>query len=219
MVERDAAWPLGDLIRAGREALGLGVRRAAKRAGVAPTTWTAIETGMRIKKGGAAPEPAELSKPSVVAAALVVGVDHTLALRLAGLEPLGDADRPPAEALEPEPQGWLELKVIRERDGWTRTALAEAAGLHPETLRLYENGQRNPTLATVRKLAGVLRVPYSVLEPSPRTVEPVAQVPVQPRAAHMSARESGRSRARMSRSGHGESAATQAGPRPVESRT
>jgi transcriptional regulator with XRE-family HTH domain len=208
MVERDTVWPLGELIRAGRQALGLGVRRAATRAGIAPTTWTSIETGTRIKKGGGEPEPADLSKPSVVVAALVVGVDYQLALQLAGLEPLSDPEQQ-APAVEPEPSGWLELKVIRERDGWTRADLAEAAGLHPETLRLYENGQRNPTLAAVKKLADVLRVPYSVLEPSPRGVEAPAVAVAPPRsAAHMSPRQPGRSRARMTHTGQDKEAAT-----------
>jgi len=221
MAERDVAWPLGELIQEARKALGLGVRRAATRAGIAPTTWTAIETGKRIKKGGGAPEPADLSKPSVIAAALVVGVDYKLALQLAGLEPLGDATQPPAP--EPEPVGWLELKTIRERDGWTRVALAEAAGLHPETLRLYENGQRNPAAATVRKIADVLRVPYSVLEPSPRGAAPV-EAPVVPprRRARMSAPSAGRRHAVMSHeSRHDEEAATPVVPesRRAESRT
>jgi transcriptional regulator with XRE-family HTH domain len=67
-----------------------------------------------------------------------------------------------------KPRGWLELAHFRKRDGWSRAKLAEAAGLSDETLRLYENGQRNPTPPTIRALANALRVPYSVLMPSPR---------------------------------------------------
>jgi transcriptional regulator with XRE-family HTH domain len=70
-----------------------------------------------------------------------------------------------------EPRGWLELIHFRERDGWSRATLAAAANLNPETLRLYENGQRNPTPPTIRALADAMRVPYSVLMPSPRDVD------------------------------------------------
>jgi transcriptional regulator with XRE-family HTH domain len=67
-----------------------------------------------------------------------------------------------------QPRGWLELETIRTRDGWDIGDLAAAAGLSREALRLYENGQRNPRPSTIRKLADALRVPYSVLAPSPR---------------------------------------------------
>lgn len=70
-----------------------------------------------------------------------------------------------------QPRGWLELIHFRERDGWSRAKLAEAAGLNAETLRLYELGRRNPTPATIRQLADAMRVPYSVLMPSPRDVD------------------------------------------------
>lgn len=71
----------------------------------------------------------------------------------------------------PEPHGWLELIHFRERDGWSRAKLADAAGLNPETLRLYEIGRRNPTTDSIRRLADAMRVPYSVLMPSPRDAD------------------------------------------------
>lgn len=70
-----------------------------------------------------------------------------------------------------QPRGWLELIHFRERDGWSRAKLADAAGLSDETLRLYENGRRNPTPDTIRRLADAMRVPYSVLMPSPRDAD------------------------------------------------
>jgi transcriptional regulator with XRE-family HTH domain len=73
-----------------------------------------------------------------------------------------------------EPRGWLELIHFRERDGWSRATLAAAANLNAETLRLYENGKRNPTPDTIRRLADAMRVPYSVLMPSPRDVDTAA---------------------------------------------
>lgn len=63
---------------------------------------------------------------------------------------------------------WLELKEIRERDGYTRDGLAEASGLSAEYLRLLELGSRKPSPRTIHKLAATLKVPYSVLMPSPR---------------------------------------------------
>jgi transcriptional regulator with XRE-family HTH domain len=83
----------------------------------------------------------------------------------------------PSSTPEPtEPRGWLELKVIRTRDGWTLTDLAANAGLSRETLRLYENGDRNPTPASIKALARALNVPYSVLEPSPRGTDEESDV-------------------------------------------
>jgi DNA-binding XRE family transcriptional regulator len=60
---------------------------------------------------------------------------------------------------------WVELEAIRTKDGYSRAALAKVAGISEEAIRLYEVGQRQPKETTVRKLADVLRVPYSVLEP------------------------------------------------------
>jgi transcriptional regulator with XRE-family HTH domain len=240
MAERKAVWPLGARIREAREAAGLGVNRAAKRANIAPTTWTAIEEGTRIRQGGGDHQRAKPSKPSVIAAALVVGLDVKEALALGGYDPVALADYEP---ITPEPAGWLELKVIRERDGWELGKLADAAGLSRETLRLYENGKRNPSASSVRALAEVLQVPFSVLAPSPRDNDDAvddevsAEVPAQASAegprARMRGPQPGRSQARMSgpqrarstarmhsRSRHDEEAATPDGPesRPAESR-
>lgn len=69
-------------------------------------------------------------------------------------------DTPP-----PQTRPWVELETIRTKDGYSRAALAAVAGMSEETIRLYEVGQRRPKETTIRKLADVLRVPYSVLEP------------------------------------------------------
>jgi len=65
-------------------------------------------------------------------------------------------------------QPWLELEEIRRRDGWDLTELAEASGVCRESLRLYAKGQRSPRPKTIQKLATAMKVPYSVLAPSPR---------------------------------------------------
>jgi transcriptional regulator with XRE-family HTH domain len=228
MAERNVVWPLGARIREARKAAGLGVNRAAKRAHIAPTTWTSIEEGTRIPQGGADPRRTRPDVKSVLAAALVVGIDINEALELGGYEPLSpDAYVTPAPAApaEPDQAGWLELKVIRERDGWELGKLADAAGLSRETLRLYERGQRNPSAASVRALAEVLKVPYSVLAPSPRDNDAPAapEPPKQTRraAAHMSGPQPGRRRGVMSSgSGHDEGGRGPAmpEPRPAQSR-
>lgn len=65
----------------------------------------------------------------------------------------------------PQPRPWVELETIRTKDGYSRRALAKVAGMSEEAIRLYEVGERNPKESTIRRLANVLRVPYSVLEP------------------------------------------------------
>ncbi len=72
--------------------------------------------------------------------------------------------KPPAQ-----PQPWLELATIVERDGhWTLRKLGAAAGLSHEYVRLLLNGRQKPGNTAIRKLADALKVPFSVLEPSPR---------------------------------------------------
>lgn len=65
----------------------------------------------------------------------------------------------------PPHRPWAELETIRRKDGYSRAALAKVAGISEEAIRLYEVGERQPKESTVRKLADVLRVPFSVLEP------------------------------------------------------
>ena len=87
MATRDAEWPLGAVIKAARERAGLSVREAAGHAEFSPTTWTSIETGTRIKRGGGEHEPTRPKPGVIVAAANVVGVAVDTALELAGYDP------------------------------------------------------------------------------------------------------------------------------------
>lgn len=68
---------------------------------------------------------------------------------------------------------WLELRVIRTKDGHTLTSLAEAADMSLGYLSDLENGRRWPNARVTKKLANALKVPVSVLE-KPRPVEEVA---------------------------------------------
>lgn len=68
---------------------------------------------------------------------------------------------------------WLELRVIRTKDGHTLTSLAEAAGMSLGYLSDLENGRRRPNAKVTKKLAVALNVPVSVLE-KPLPAEEVA---------------------------------------------
>lgn len=58
---------------------------------------------------------------------------------------------------------WLELRVLRERDGYTLTSLSKEAGVSLGYLSDLENGRRWPNPKMTKRLADSLKVPYSVL--------------------------------------------------------
>jgi Zn-dependent peptidase ImmA (M78 family)/DNA-binding XRE family transcriptional regulator len=56
------------------------------------------------------------------------------------------------------------LDLARRRRGLTKSKLAEAAGITPRLLNLYERGEREVTEATAEKLAAVLSFPVAFFE-------------------------------------------------------
>lgn len=50
------------------------------------------------------------------------------------------------------------IRLHRERQGRTQLEVAVAAGVTPATIVRVETGRHEPTLATLRKLAGALGV-------------------------------------------------------------
>lgn len=72
-----------------------------------------------------------------------------------------------------DPTVWLELRVIREKDGHSLSSLAKAVPMSLGYLSDLENGQRWPSASVTKKLAQALNVPVSVLERD-RRIEPVA---------------------------------------------
>lgn len=68
-----------------------------------------------------------------------------------------------------QPVSWLELRVIREKDGHSLTSLAKAAGMSLGYLSDLENGKREPSAQITKRLAVTLNVPVSVLEKHRRT--------------------------------------------------
>ena len=63
------------------------------------------------------------------------------------------------------PKTWLELRVLRTKDGQSLSELARRSGVALGYLSDLEAGKRNPTPTVIRKLATALNVPMSVLEP------------------------------------------------------
>lgn len=59
---------------------------------------------------------------------------------------------------------WMELRVIREKDGHSLTSLAKAADMSLSYLSDLENGRREPNARMTKKLASALNVPVSVIE-------------------------------------------------------
>lgn len=67
------------------------------------------------------------------------------------------------------------LKVIRERSGLSKTALAERAGVDRTLVHRIENGERNATPAVIRKFADALQCPLmALIGPATSTDEPPA---------------------------------------------
>lgn len=59
---------------------------------------------------------------------------------------------------------WLELRVIRTKDGHSLASLARASGVSLSYLSQLESGDRKPSTTITKRLADALHVPYSVLE-------------------------------------------------------
>lgn len=56
------------------------------------------------------------------------------------------------------------VTLYRTQKGWTKLELAKQTGLSDSHISQIENGRRNPTLPTLKKLAGALGVPYYELQ-------------------------------------------------------
>jgi transcriptional regulator with XRE-family HTH domain len=66
---------------------------------------------------------------------------------------------------------WLELRVLREKDGHSLSSLAKAADMSLGYLSDLENGKREPSAPITKRLASALNVPLSVLEKDRRYEE------------------------------------------------
>ena len=66
----------------------------------------------------------------------------------------------------------LEVKRLRREREWNQTELAYHAGLAPSVISQIENGKRDPTARTLRKLAEALGVEVGDLFPKPQAPQP-----------------------------------------------
>lgn len=66
---------------------------------------------------------------------------------------------------------WLELRVLREKNGDTLTSLSKRSGVSLSYLSQLESGDREPNAVVTKKLAIALNVPLSVLEKERRITE------------------------------------------------
>jgi transcriptional regulator with XRE-family HTH domain len=80
----------------------------------------------------------------------------------------------PQKPKTPEFGTWQELRILRERTGWSSADLAKEADMLPSLLSMLENGKRWPTPQATKKLAAALKVPYTVLERPAEQKEAVA---------------------------------------------
>src|SRR2546423_8781591 len=55
------------------------------------------------------------------------------------------------------------LKIARAMEGLEQKDLATLAHLDPSHISLIEQGKRNPTVATLEKIAKALKMPYHLL--------------------------------------------------------
>ena len=75
-----------------------------------------------------------------------------------------------------------EVKRLRQAKGWTQEQLAVYAGSSQPTVNLLEAGKRNPSAATLEKLARALEVEVVDLFPKPQTQQPSLEDAVQSEA-------------------------------------
>jgi transcriptional regulator with XRE-family HTH domain len=71
----------------------------------------------------------------------------------------------------------LEVKRLRQQREWNQTELAYHAGLAPSVISQIENGKRDPTARTLRKLARALDVEVGDLFPKGQTPLPLEDAP------------------------------------------
>lgn len=66
---------------------------------------------------------------------------------------------------------WLELRVLREKNGDSLTSLSKRSTVSLSYLSQLESGDREPNVVVTKKLAIALNVPLSVLEKERRIVD------------------------------------------------
>lgn len=67
---------------------------------------------------------------------------------------------------------WVELTVLRTKDGHTKTTFARTVGMSISYLSELERGIKRPNEAIVKRFADALRVPISMMEPQRELTTP-----------------------------------------------
>jgi transcriptional regulator with XRE-family HTH domain len=70
----------------------------------------------------------------------------------------------------------LEVKRLRQEREWNQTELAYHAGLAPSVISQIENGKRDPSARTLRKLADALKVEVGDLFPKAQVPLPLEEL-------------------------------------------
>lgn len=73
---------------------------------------------------------------------------------------------------EPQPALGRAIRAAREERGLSQESLAAAADLHPTWISHLESGRKNPTWATVERIAGALGMPVSELAARTEALDP-----------------------------------------------
>lgn len=68
---------------------------------------------------------------------------------------------------------WVELKVLRSKDGHTLQSLAIAADMSISYLSQLESGARTPNERMIKRLACTLDVPVSMLTPAAQRIHQI----------------------------------------------
>lgn len=72
------------------------------------------------------------------------------------------------------------LTILRQRKGYTRKQMAEFLHVTVQTYSRYEEGYREPSILTIRKISKILEAPISLLLDEPE-IDPVFEITVDTR--------------------------------------
>ena len=89
----------------------------------------------------------------------------------------------PKQKQDGEPPFFTRLPVLRVERGLSRKELAEAVGVHYQTVGYLERGEYSPSLVLALRIADFLRLPLDAvfsLHPFPSMSEQIYPAPISP---------------------------------------
>lgn len=69
----------------------------------------------------------------------------------------------PKDSKSPPRQNGAAIRALREKDGWTQAALAEAVGIRQATLSAIESESASAYVTTLNLIARAMRVPVAAI--------------------------------------------------------